>query len=362
MSRSNNDNGQPAAAQPSSLMIPLRIAKAILKLPRHVEALYTTRHQLTTEIERAQQALQDQRQLNDELVSHIEGLQSHINTVDSRLSSLSRRQPASDSNTNSAENPVTSDKQRFADNHDLDEFYVGFEDKFRGDEAAIKQKVQVYPPMVAATGIDFTAFPVVDIGCGRGELLEAFAEHNIRAVGLDINYDMIERAKAHGYEAQQGDAVEYLRAQPANSIGAITGMHLVEHIPFDELITLFKECYRVLVPGGLVIFETPNPENLMVGIYSFYMDPSHLSPLPPPLLAFGLESVGFDPVETKRLHEAGQADREYDDPLMKDLAYRMYGPLDYAAIGTKPGGKKINAGKDGTTSRSSKSKKPTSAV
>lgn len=340
MSRSNNGTDPKPAGLPAAITMPLRIAKAIYKLPRHVEALYRTRQELIETAESTRQQLSQQQDLNQELEQQLSELQSHINAVDTRLASVSRRQPALEGAIVASN---SGDKRRFADNHDLDEFYVGFEDKFRGDEAAIKDKVRVYPPIVAATGLDFQKYPAIDIGCGRGELLQAFAEQHIRAIGLDINFDMVERAKAHGYEAQQGDAIEYLKAQPANSAAAITGMHLVEHIPFDELIALFKECYRVITPGGLVIFETPNPENIMVGIYSFYMDPSHLNPLPPPLLAFGLENAGFAPVEIKRLHEAGGNEKDYDDPLLKDLAYRMYGPLDYAAIGTKPGGRKPKA-------------------
>lgn len=319
---------------PAFLIMPLRIVKAFYKLPSHIEVLYTTRSKLAAQVEHTHQQLADQTTLNHELLHRSEELTAHLNAVDTRLTSLSSRQ-------STIEQPQLSTpgtKQRFADNHDLDEFYVGFEDNFRGDEAAIKEKVRIYPPIVKASGLDFKKYPAIDIGCGRGELLEAFAEQNIRAIGLDINFTMVERARSSGYEAQQGDAVQYIQSLSANSVGAITGMHIVEHIPFDELVVLFKECYRVLAPGGLVIFETPNPENLMVGIYSFYMDPSHLSPLPPPLLGFALESVGFSKVEIKRLHDAGGQDKVYDDPLLQDLSYRMYGPLDYAAIGTKPGG------------------------
>jgi hypothetical protein len=49
----------------------------------------------------------------------------------------------------------------------------------------------------------------------------------------------------------------------------------------------------VLQPGGLLIMETPNPENLVVGANTFYLDPSHERPIPPPLLAFAAEHAGF---------------------------------------------------------------------
>jgi 2-polyprenyl-3-methyl-5-hydroxy-6-metoxy-1,4-benzoquinol methylase len=319
---------------------PLRTAKAVAKLPEHVGALYELKAEFQTFKDHTKDLLAQQEQAQDETNAILTEVNKHVTSIDERLTALSSTFTdvlKASNNTGTQNVSNTSDgEKRFADNHELDEFYVGFEDKFRGTEAQIKDKVKIYPEIVQKTGLDFKKFPVIDIGCGRGELLNAFTEKRIRAIGVDINLSMVDRAKKHGHEAFQGDAIEYLKAMKQNSAGAITGMHLVEHIPFEQLITLFRECYRVLTPGGIVAFETPNPENLMVGIYSFYMDPSHLHPLPPPLLGFALESVGFSNVEIRRLHDAGKP-KAYDDPLLNDLSYRVYGPLDYAAIGTKPG-------------------------
>jgi hypothetical protein len=64
---------------------------------------------------------------------------------------------------------------------------------------------------------------------------------------------------------------------------------------------LVVEALRVLRPGGLLILETPNPENLVVGASSFYLDPTHLRPLPPLLLSFLPEQVGYARVKILRL-------------------------------------------------------------
>lgn len=327
------------------LRLPLRTAKAIAKLPEHISTLYQlkadyqeNRDKTNELLHRTNELLSQLEKAQDGLTTTLSDVNDHLNSVDDRLSGLSNTFNETVRPTIKSSNIINDSggEKRFADNHELDDFYIGFEDKFRGSEEQIKEKVKIYPEIVKKTGLDFKKYPVIDIGCGRGELLDAFTKNHIRAIGVDINISMIDRAKKRGHEAFQADAIEYLRGQKANSIGAITGMHLVEHIPFEQLISLFRDCYRVLTPGGIVAFETPNPENLMVGIYSFYMDPSHLHPLPPPLLGFALESVGFSKVEIRRLHEAGQQ-KEYDDPLLSDLSYRVNGPLDYAAIGTKPG-------------------------
>jgi O-antigen chain-terminating methyltransferase len=219
----------------------------------------------------------------------------------------------------------------FADDHSMDKFYIEFEDRFRGSEALISERLAVYLPYFKKAGIDFAKTPVLDIGSGRGELLQLLKKHRIRAVGLDINHDMVERSKKKDLEAVQGDALAYLRTAKAKSFGAITGFHLVEHIPFGVLLRMFQLSYRALADGGLVIFETPNPENVLVGSYTFYMDPSHLHPLPPALLAFALESCGFT-TEILRLHP--DTDVKTDD-LPPLVAERMFGPRDYAVIGRK---------------------------
>jgi O-antigen chain-terminating methyltransferase len=40
------------------------------------------------------------------------------------------------------------------------------------------------------------------------------------------------------------------------------------------------------MPGGLLILETPNPENLVVGACTFWYDPTHIRPLPPAMMRF----------------------------------------------------------------------------
>lgn len=233
----------------------------------------------------------------------------------------------------------TGEKELFADNHDLDEFYVKFENKFRGTEDEIKERLKVYVPYFKKLSTDFKKKPVLDIGCGRGELLDLLRENNIRTIGLDINETMVNRCKERGFEAVQADALDYLMKQKAGSVSAITGFHIVEHIPFSFLLRLFEECHRVLTPGGIIIFETPNPENIHVGSFSFYFDPSHLHPLPPDILAFAIENRGFEKVDILRLHPSGTGHENdgREDPAVSEIVRRFYMEQDYAVIGHKAG-------------------------
>jgi SAM-dependent methyltransferase len=224
-----------------------------------------------------------------------------------------------------------------ADNHSLDDFYMHFENAFRGTEDEIKDRLKVYLPYLRKLKVDYQKYPLLDIGCGRGEMLKLAKEHNIRAIGLDLNEAMVNICHERGYEAVQDDALNYLRKQKTGSHSVITGFHIVEHLPFGILLDILNECSRVLMPGGLVIFETPNPENIDVGSNTFYYDPSHLHPLSPPVFSWTVGRCGFDKVDILRLHPSGDG-HENDvkrDKYLAELVRRFYTSRAYAVIGYK---------------------------
>lgn len=185
----------------------------------------------------------------------------------------------------------------------LDAFYLEFENRFRGSREVVKQRAAHYLPIIAACDAGSEAAPILDIGCGRGEWLELLAEHGRRANGIDINEGMLAECRSRGLEVQAADACTHLAALPAGSLGAITAIHVVEHLRFAELVQLVDQCLRALRPGGVLILETPNPENLQVGACNFYMDPTHGNPLPPLLLDYLVQSRGFARSEIHRLRE-----------------------------------------------------------
>ena len=224
------------------------------------------------------------------------------------------------------------DRGLFANDHIMDNFYIRLEDHFRGSEENILERLKEYLPYFSNSKINFNKTPVLDIGSGRGEFLQLLKTNNIPAIGLDINHDMVKRVKEKSLKAVQGDALSYLQATDSQNYGAITGFHLIEHIPFNTLLRLFKSTHHALVSGGFVIFETPNPENLIVSSNTFYLDPSHLHPLPPALMVFALETCGFRNVEIKRLHPDTS---KKSGTLNPEVANLLFGPQDYAVIGYK---------------------------
>ena len=213
--------------------------------------------------------------------------------------------------------------------HFLDAMYVTLEDRFRGTREDIKEKLKVYLPYISTSKVGTKEAPILDVGCGRGEWLELLKENAYIAKGLDINRIMVDQCHELELDVIESDVIEYLRKQKSNIFGAITGFHIVEHLPLNTLITLFDESLRVLKPSGIVIFETPNPENLIVGACNFYLDPTHINPIPPSTLEFLIEARGFLNIKILRSRPMPFS---FDNEMVQNL---LFGPTDYAVIGYK---------------------------
>lgn len=188
------------------------------------------------------------------------------------------------------------------ENHTLDSFYVSFEDKFRGSKQEIKDKLKVYLPYVEKVSQTIQTkeeFKILDVGCGRGEWLELLAEQGYtNTKGIDLNRIMVSISKALALEVECIDVLKYLKSLEDETLAVITGFHIIEHLPFKVLMELFQESRRVLKKGGMIIYETPNPRNILVGSSDFYLDPTHINPIHPATLKFLVKQSGFDQVES----------------------------------------------------------------
>jgi len=216
----------------------------------------------------------------------------------------------------------------------LDSFYVAFEDAFRGSREEIKERVAVYVDLVKAAGAGTAVAPIIDVACGRGEWLELLRDEQLIATGVDINPLMIAECRQRGLEVEEADLLAYLRSCADGSAGGITGLHVIEHLPFEGMIDLFDQTLRVLRPGGLAIFETPNPENLIVGSCNFYYDPTHRKPLPPEAMRFAMAARGFADVRILRLRPVALPESG-SDPTIKILRDMLAAAPDYAIIGVR---------------------------
>ncbi|HEU4477881.1 MAG TPA: methyltransferase domain-containing protein, partial [Pyrinomonadaceae bacterium] len=214
-----------------------------------------------------------------------------------------------------------------------DALYSSFEDAFRGRRTEIKERLRTYLPLLKTAGI---SADILDLGCGRGEWLELLKEEGMEARGVEINSVTIDSCRRRGLEVIDEDALTYLLSLAPNSLNAVTCFQLIEHLDFEIVIKLVDQILTVLRPGGLIIMETPDPENVLVGSHNFYLDPSHRHPLPSELMQFLLESRGASRVEVMRLNPDESHKLEGEGELIERFNHYFYGPMDYGVVGWKP--------------------------
>ena len=159
----------------------------------------------------------------------------------------------------------------------------------------------------------------------------------ITARGVDTNAVMVALCRERGHSVEQGDALGLLQSLPDDSLGAVSGFHIIEHLPFEVFFALMRECRRVLQPEGFILFETPNPENLLVGSHTFYHDFTHRNPVTPTALQFLAQYHGFAELQIIRSSPyPDSAKVPGDDPLTRRVNGHLCGPQDFALLARKP--------------------------
>ena len=131
--------------------------------------------------------------------------------------------------------------------------YFAYEARMRGSTDTVRERQRVYLD-------DFRdAAPVLDVGCGRGELLGLLREAGVEARGVDADADMVAYARGEGLDVEQADALAYLESLDDGSLGGIFAGQVVEHLPPATLLRLLQLAASKLRPGGLLVAETINP-------------------------------------------------------------------------------------------------------
>ncbi len=218
--------------------------------------------------------------------------------------------------------------------------YSDFEQRFRGGEADVKEKLKRYLPCFANTD------HILDIGCGRGEFLQLLQEEGKRAEGIDISLSMLQAAQEKGLDCRKTDALENLREREDQSLGGIFSAQVIEHLQPDYLRDLVLEAFRVLKPGTPIVLETVNPLSLFALSNIYFLDVTHQKPLHPEYMRYLLESTGFGGVDIlyseeeipERLMEIGpdQPNARAFNTNVDKLNKLLYASPVYAVTGTKP--------------------------
>jgi 2-polyprenyl-3-methyl-5-hydroxy-6-metoxy-1,4-benzoquinol methylase len=265
-------------------------------------------------------------------------LREQVNALDRRIRAEGRAPAEGGTPPEPGGTPVTVDEPSGGFD------YVGFERRFRGDsETVLATLADRYTPLLQEHQ------PVLDFGCGRGELVEVLTARGIHAEGVDPDEGMVAEAQGHGRAVHLGDGLQYLRDLPANELGAVISVHVVEHLQLPVLVELLELAAARLRPGGVFVAETPNPMSLIVLGNSYILDPTHVWPLHPSLLTFLAERAGFrdvslqfySPADSYRLPriDAGPDGPPWVGDLnvaIERLNDVLFGPQEYALVARTP--------------------------
>lgn len=223
--------------------------------------------------------------------------------------------------------------------------YFQLEHHFRGTEEEIRARQSFYISFFRGRQ------NVLDVACGRGEFLELMREAGIPARGVDADADMVGRCREKGLDVAQADVFDYLKTVRDDSLDGIFCAQFVEHLEPEVYTTLLSQCAQKLAPSGILAVETPNPECLAIFSQTFYLDPTHVRPIPPAQLRFLFAEAGLTRVSTHFLSPAGaglplipplasnvmEADKlkAWNDAVAK-FNETFFGGMDYAVIGYRP--------------------------
>jgi O-antigen chain-terminating methyltransferase len=216
--------------------------------------------------------------------------------------------------------------------------YVAFEDRFRGPASEVRTAQERYvglfpPPEVP--GI------IVDVGCGRGEMLEVLQQAGHEILGADTDPGMIQVCRAKDLPVVREDGIRFLEHTEGDSLKGIFCAQVVEHLLTSEIEQFVRLAQQKLRPGGVLIVETINPRSLFALGNHFYADTSHVRPVHPETLRFICEQVGFRSAELEERspHPMVELVDQLPDnsvgTALEALLRSFFGYQDYVIIATK---------------------------
>lgn len=216
--------------------------------------------------------------------------------------------------------------------------YVEFERRFRGDPAVIaaaqRRYLSLFPPAELPG-------QVVDIGCGRGEMLELLAEEGHEVLGVDTDAGMVAACRERGVPAVLDDGLHFLAQTADDSLKGVFSAQVVEHLLTPELEAFVRESHRTLRRRGVLVIETINPRSSYALGNHYYADTSHVRPVHPETLRFLCEQVGFSDVvlEERSPHPLLALREELPEgPVggaVEALLESVFGYQDYVVFATK---------------------------
>ena len=134
--------------------------------------------------------------------------------------------------------------------------------------------------------------PFLDLGCGRGEFLQILRGAGVESIGVDVNPEVLGPLRAQGFTVFEQDLVAFLEHEGPIFSGASV-LQVAEHLPPLQIEQVLSLIAQRLVPGAVLIVETPNPLSPFA-LGTFHTDPTHISPIPPERMRYAVEAAGFE--------------------------------------------------------------------
>lgn len=100
---------------------------------------------------------------------------------------------------------------------------------------------------------------VLDIGIGRGEMLGLMRQWGFhRYHGIDVSPSTVAHCRARGLTCElTDDCGGWLKEHPG-TYAVITLLDVIEHLEKPALIPFLRAIHEALIPGGILIVQTPN--------------------------------------------------------------------------------------------------------
>jgi 2-polyprenyl-3-methyl-5-hydroxy-6-metoxy-1,4-benzoquinol methylase len=247
---------------------------------------------------------------HEQLISQLPDIQTQLAVLQRATQMLTR-------SVGSQQSGVAGTTSNPSNLSNLDYQYVAFEDRFRGSDEEIREKLRAYVPLFAGTS------DVLDIGCGRGEFLALLKAAGVSARGVDSNQEMVAVACERGLEVVKADALTHLESLPDGSLGGLMAAQVVEHLAPPYLTRLLATAFQKLRSGAPLVVETINPACWLAFFSSYIRDFTHVQPIHPETLQYLLQASGF-----------GRVTLRYSQPVPEHMKMQ---PVDVAAVAAAGG-------------------------
>jgi 2-polyprenyl-3-methyl-5-hydroxy-6-metoxy-1,4-benzoquinol methylase len=200
--------------------------------------------------------------------------------------------------------------------------YLLLENRFRGSEEVIKNKLVPYADIIKDSYLAHKSQgSILEVGCGRGELLELLNDRSIPCQGIELDTGMYALAQNKGLKVSLGDVNQGLK-NTTELLAGVTAFQVVEHMPHKYLLEFLELSFNKIEKGGILILETINTSSLIPLMQNYFRDPTHTAPLHPDTLCFLVEQAGF---QVKTIHKTAQYPKEaliQEIPEVEELPFR----------------------------------------